>query len=376
MAKAPALLYVTPVVPSWTGNGLAMRGAAVLDALLEHYRVWVLVTTLYPPIGGTVERALARRCEAVRVRPGGMVVSEPRRREALLRQLRARRSPVLDFARVPFSVVHVFRLAALPAARPYAERGQLHLDLDEVEATTHQWLAQLQPDRIYVSSELERARLGSQSVDHVRVLPNALRPIEPLPPRAGSEPVTFLFVGTMGYEPNADAVTWFCEEALPHLRRLSERPFRVVVVGSGAQEALGALPKPPELEVVGPVRDVTPYYADADAVIAPLRAGGGTRIKILEAFAFGRPVVSTTVGAEGLDVRDGAHLLLGDDPETFARQCLRLIADGALARRLTVNGRALYESAHTGRALANVVAPEPSPGCARARAAAGSPPPT
>jgi glycosyltransferase involved in cell wall biosynthesis len=95
------------------------------------------------------------------------------------------------------------------------------------------------------------------------------------------------------------------------------------------------------------VADLAPVYADADAVVVPLRAGGGTRIKILEAFVHRRPVVSTSLGAEGLEVEHHRHLLLADTPEDFAAQCARLAGDPALRESLTAGGFELASTRHT-----------------------------
>lgn len=97
--------------------------------------------------------------------------------------------------------------------------------------------------------------------------------------------------------------------------------------------------------------DLTPVYAATDAAIVPLRAGGGTRIKILEAFAHGVPVVSTPAGAEGLDIADGRELLLGADAETFVGACVRLAQDSSLGARLSTVARAFVAAHHTSAAL-------------------------
>jgi glycosyltransferase involved in cell wall biosynthesis len=95
---------------------------------------------------------------------------------------------------------------------------------------------------------------------------------------------------------------------------------------------------------------------DSDAVVVPVRAGGGTRIKILEAFSFQRPVVSTSTGTEGIAARDGEHLLIGDSPEKFAEQCLRLMGDPALGACLAANARRLDEEEYSMEALARKMA--------------------
>jgi glycosyltransferase involved in cell wall biosynthesis len=98
--------------------------------------------------------------------------------------------------------------------------------------------------------------------------------------------------------------------------------------------------------VTGEVPDVTPYLAAADVLVAPIRVGGGTRIKILEAFAHRLPVVTTPVGAEGLDIVHGVHALVAEPTDAIADACVRLLRDPALATRLVAGGAALHEQHH------------------------------
>jgi glycosyltransferase involved in cell wall biosynthesis len=95
------------------------------------------------------------------------------------------------------------------------------------------------------------------------------------------------------------------------------------------------------VHVTGRVDDVVPYYSRSTACVVPLRAGGGTRLKILEAMALGRPVVSTSLGCEGLEVVDGEHLFIADSPEQIADKVVRLLADQALRERIASNARQL-----------------------------------
>ncbi len=120
--------------------------------------------------------------------------------------------------------------------------------------------------------------------------------------------------------------------------------------------AVNALRDVPEVQLVGAVPDLAPWYSSADAVLVPLRAGGGTRIKVLEAFAHRRPVVSTAVGAEGTAARDEEHLLLGDTPETFARQCARLMAEPDLGEQLAARAFDLFSRTYTTAAVARALA--------------------
>jgi glycosyltransferase involved in cell wall biosynthesis len=124
-----------------------------------------------------------------------------------------------------------------------------------------------------------------------------------------------------------------------------------MVIGNGPADVLQRLRRAPELEVVGPVADVRPWYAQADAIVVPVRAGGGTRIKVLEAFALGRPVVSTSIGIEGIEAQPEEHVLIGDTPGALAHQCLRVMTDAALGQRLAAAAWSLFSGAYTTAAV-------------------------
>jgi glycosyltransferase involved in cell wall biosynthesis len=211
-------------------------------------------------------------------------------------------------------------------------------------------------DRVYVCSEGDQAVMRGRSNTEVCVLPNALPVSEPLPPKGGHGPFTFLFVGTLGYYPNQDAIVHFCHEVVPLLRRLAPREFQVAIVGFGMTADVQQLASRPEVRLIGTVPDVAPWYAEADAVVVPIRAGGGTRIKVLEAFSYRRPVVSTSIGVEGIDVHPDQHLLVGDTPAELATQCARLIADPDLARALAERSYSLFLRSYSTEALAKRVA--------------------
>ena len=148
-----------------------------------------------------------------------------------------------------------------------------------------------------------------------------------------------LFVGSMDYHANVDAVTWFAREIWPRIA--SQFPELVfTIAGRNPGPGVRALASA-NIQVTGSVDDVRPYYANAAAVVVPLRVGSGTRLKILEAMAAGVPVVSTTLGAEGLDVKDGVQLLIGDAPEEISSALVRLLQDPVRARTLTDSAKTM-----------------------------------
>lgn len=151
-----------------------------------------------------------------------------------------------------------------------------------------------------------------------------------------------VLTGSMGWEPNADAAVWMAREILPELRKRLPG-CQVFVVGRRPAPEVRALGAVPGVVVTGTVPDVRPYLRRARCLLVPARVGGGTRIKILEAFAARVPVVSTPLGAEGIEAIPGRDLLIGQTPVELADQIARLQDEPGLAPRLTASGRALVE---------------------------------
>ena len=172
-------------------------------------------------------------------------------------------------------------------------------------------------------------------------------------PPAG-EPATkrIIFVGSMDYHANVDAVTSFAREVWPALRaRQPETIF--TIVGKDPAPQVRELTSMPGVEVTGTVDSVRPYYREALAAVVPLKVGGGSRLKILEAMAAGVPVVSTTLGAEGLDVSDDENILIADTNEQLIEAILSLIENAELRERLVASGRALVSSRYDWSLLGN-----------------------
>jgi glycosyltransferase involved in cell wall biosynthesis len=150
-----------------------------------------------------------------------------------------------------------------------------------------------------------------------------------IPPRASRPPIdapfTLLFLGSLGYFPNEDAVLWLAGELVPRLRRRGQFSFRLLIAGRGATQQLTArLALIPEVQFLGPVQHVAPLYAQSHLAVAAVRCGGGTKLKVLEAVAHRCPVVTTPHSALGLPFLPGEDLLTASDAETFAACCIRL----------------------------------------------------
>ena len=184
----------------------------------------------------------------------------------------------------------------------------------------------------------------------VTVIPNGVATGEYLPPGEAKHG-RLIYNGALSYGPNREAVLWFVEAILP---KITENvPDVHLVVTGRADAAPPELRNHPQVTLTGFVADLKPVLAEAQVCVTPLRSGGGTRLKILEAWAAGIPVVATTVGAAGLEgSRDGEHLLLADTPERFAEQTIRLLQDAPLRQKLTCNARALVEEHYDWDAIA------------------------
>ena len=207
-------------------------------------------------------------------------------------------------------------------------------------------------------SDIEAAAFEQMAPGRVRLVPNGVdtRAMVPLsrPPKSKA----LLFLGSLSYGANVDAVRHFSTDIAPHLVRSG---VTLTVVGSNptstVYETAAAAPLP--VAVTGYVRDLTPYYTSSRVMIVPLRHGAGTRLKILEAMAWGLPVVTTSAGGAGLGLVDGRHALVADDPRSFGAAVERLLADDELWRQLSLAGRMFvverYDWQHIGRAFAAVM---------------------
>jgi polysaccharide biosynthesis protein PslH len=158
-----------------------------------------------------------------------------------------------------------------------------------------------------------------------------------------AEPATIVFTGAIRYQPNADAVTYFVRRVWPLIRDL-EPNATFNIVGADPPDEIVRLGELSGVRVSGSVDDVRPWLRSASAVVVPLLSGGGTRLKILEAFAVGRPVVSTTIGASGLEVEDDRHLIISDRPVDMAQSVVSLLRNREQARVLGDNAYQLVQA--------------------------------
>ena len=200
-------------------------------------------------------------------------------------------------------------------------------------------------DAVLAVSEQDRQALSEAAGQHLdaTVIPIAIDTDEVAVVERDPAPNHILHIGTMYWPPNIDGVLWFIRQVWP-LVRARKPGVQFDVVGSRPPQEIVALSGDETgINVTGYVPDPAPYFQRAALMVVPLRAGGGMRVKILNALAQGIPVVSTTLGYEGIAVTPEENILAGDTPAAFADAVVRLLDDRELAQRIARNGRRLAE---------------------------------
>lgn len=197
-------------------------------------------------------------------------------------------------------------------------------------------------------ADILNARLASATKFHV--IPNGVdsdffRTIE-----QPQNPDLVLFTGTISYYPNVEGILWFCKNVWPLIKQ--KRPSsQFCIAGKSPPAEIQALSSDPSITVTGAVDDMRDYYAKASVVVVPLRVGGGTRLKILEAMAMEKAIVSTGVGAEGIEYTRNQDILIEDDPEAFANATISVMTNDELRHTLQSQGRSLVEKYYDWKAV-------------------------
>jgi polysaccharide biosynthesis protein PslH len=410
---SPAL-FIAPIMPSDRGNGLAMRAAFLLDTYSRFFDVDVAVV---PIAGGPAQITpfVEERASRVAIIPPAApdthfaLISRMVDGQARLAAFRQYGKPsitawvtgrlqdaVLNWAGgKAYVLVHVSRLYLSSLAAPWMRaehpRPLLVLDCDEDDASAYrtlallfrklhndirahwaeaeaqafrrmaaQWLPRF--NLLLASSAAEARVLGvSAQAATIGVLPN-VAPVtagRPLLTFREGRPRDVVFVGNLDYQPNSDAVVWFVSRIWPNIVGSAQFPLRFVVIGPGASRQVRNLAKRPDIVVTGGVEDVSPYYRGAALAVVPIRAGGGTRIKLLEAAIHGVPIVTTSFGAAGTAFRPGTEVLLADQETAFAKACLLLLANRRFALRMAAQARQRarrdHDSKECGRRLLSML---------------------
>ncbi len=185
--------------------------------------------------------------------------------------------------------------------------------------------------RTFVCSESDREYLADRwNSPRIVAVPNAVQMPNPQPL---TQDLSLLFIGSYLYQPNIDAADFLIQQVWPRVQ--NEMPgARLTIAGTPPERISGYAQAPPGVTFTGFVDDVADLYLRSRIVCAPILSGGGTRVKIIEAASYGKPIVSTRIGAEGLGMRDEQQILLRDDAASIAQACLRLLRDSALCQRL------------------------------------------
>lgn len=200
-----------------------------------------------------------------------------------------------------------------------------------------------QQDAIFVTSERD-GQIIRRDVPHIPqfVIPNGVDTAYFSPSPGAVEPYSMVFTGAMGYVPNHDGMLYFLDEIFPLIQ--NEKPeAKVYIVGSNPPPVLQKRASD-SIIITGFVDDVRPYIDRASVFVVPLNMGSGTRLKVVEALSMQKPVVSTRIGCEGIDVVDGQHLLVRDTPDAFAEATLKLFSNEELRQKLIDNGYKLVKN--------------------------------
>lgn len=238
------------------------------------------------------------------------------------------------------------------------------IELVKMESIERDFVRQV--DRVWACSDRDASLLQvfSQKAPHINVVSNGINIADydsvylgncSLPKELEPLPSTAIFPASFNYKPNILAVELLLNEVYPRIQKAYPN-CRLLLVGvNPTQSMLEAAKQDSRIVVTGKVPDMRPYLSASSVVIVPLLQGGGTRLKILEAFAAGRPVVSTSKGAEGLRVRDGEHLLIADSPEELAAAVCRLWSDPSFGQKLADSAYKLVRAEYSWEAIAHRV---------------------
>ncbi|MDF2177296.1 glycosyltransferase family 4 protein [Aliiglaciecola sp. CAU 1673] len=392
------ILLMSSVIPDGNGIGVQRRIANYLKALCKHFEVHLLVCKPFYK-GNPIPESLAALCESAVLMPVDVKKSSfptwfppmsyiaewlhPSYKRNMPDEKQLKEIAKL-FAAHQFDTVFCFRIRTsiildrLEEANMVKKSYKKIVDFDDIEsvaiareletkggeagleyrliqALRIRRLEQLEArflqsydivlscsdkDTLWLEQQKPKARI--LSAPNCVVLPETVAHGE-----EGAEVVNILFVGTMSYLPNEDGIIWFVKNIYPQLVKRSSKPISLTLVGYNPAQKVRDLARFEGVTVTGGVESVVPYYENCHFVISPIRFGGGTRIKILEALSQEKAVVSTTVGAEGIEVEHAKSILLADSEEDFVKACLTLIDSPSQRLALGKAGRELVANHYT-----------------------------
>jgi sugar transferase (PEP-CTERM/EpsH1 system associated) len=331
----------------------------VLVPKQARYTPWKLLRGLWGPKPVTV-----LNCETLRGRQELARVLDTRRFDTvqmegvhligylpILRAASNRPRVICDWHNIESEIMRRYSETVPSAARRwYARRTALLLERAEDRLLQN-------CDAHVVVSERERQKLLARVPEaRIQVVGNGVDTayFSTVAGEAAAEPTDVVFVGSMNYHANIDAAVWMAQEVWPEVRRRNPA-LRLCLVGCDPAPEVRALGALEGVVVTGTVGDLRPYYGRALAAVAPLRSGSGTRLKILEAMAAGVAVVSTALGAEGLEVEAGRDFVMAGSAAGMSQAVLDLARDAAARQRLIAAGRKVVESLYDWSALARTL---------------------
>jgi sugar transferase (PEP-CTERM/EpsH1 system associated) len=386
------ILWITNKLPYPLVSGGKIRVYHLLSHIAQHHEVTLLSLLDSPdeirylphlqPYCSTIETAVKKRRRSrvklfFRILKSILKGQPPRNAIALYEDLRSKLEEVVHNNTFDIIQIEQSNMAPYIENATGKERSVNLISLYDIGATQRKRLLDLQTDLqsrfwtwldwifvrrwepTYLARHFDKCMVVS-SVDQawlqkanptldVVVIPNGVDTTQYTPLVEDPASKSILFIGKMSYPPNVDGASYFCEEIL-HLIQQQIPDINLMIVGQEPVPSVQALASD-IVTVTGYVESIIPYYQQSFVSVIPLRAGSGTRLKILEAMALGRVVVTTTLGCEGLDVTHGENILIADTSADFADQVVRVFKDKELRQHLVKNGRHLVETTYDWKAI-------------------------
>lgn len=376
------ILFLTPQLPYPPRQGTALRNWGLLSGVARRHEVWLLSFDDRPDAGERIPEPLSRVCAGVAAFPvprRGMAARLKTLAGSALPDMAWRLwSPEFAAALAQWRAQHAFDVIqvegielaryALDAPSAAGPPPKIVFDDHNCEHLFQQRAYELDrrnPARWHAAAysfvQARRLRaferracveadavlcVSPQDAEHLRALQPSIRPdviyngIDVAAYSSGAVnhaapagPPSLVFTGKMDFRPNIDAMLWFGQEVFPRVKR-AVPATRLYIVGQQPHPRLDVLRPDPNITITGAVDDIRPHVARADVYIAPLRAGGGTRFKLLEAMALSKAIVTTTLGCEGFDLAHGEDALIADTADAFAGAVIQALRDPGLRARL------------------------------------------
>jgi glycosyltransferase involved in cell wall biosynthesis len=391
--KKKKLLFITPVNPLAESRGRNLRAFQWVNYLMGKYEVTILCTSVYGSFLPSDEKNKALTCET------HFYKKKHRLKRRILNMMQLKpaswNSNTPDFLKWMAAtkiespdVIICFRLVSVPKARMLSEKlscGNIWLDLDELDSDVKSQIADLQFkdnryfgsikswiesklfsvcekrnlyffNKVFVTTADEKRKLIHRfEIQNCEVFENKLPYRETRPTLPGT-PFRFLFVGHSNYYPNLDAIRMIAQDVIPEIRKKTRDAFTFVIIGGKCNTELKKrINNTPEIDYMEDTEDLETVYQKTDAVLVPLSAGGGSSFKVLEAFSYSKPVVSTPVGIRGFDLTENENVLTGQNAEQLAAQCCKLMGDKKLTAELAVNGHRWFRENYSYKPLVSPV---------------------